>query len=644
MTRPSWGSYWVSALLALVLAAASAAHAAAETGNTAVRDAPSARALNHEDLEAWLDGYLPYALQRGDVAGAVVVVVKDGEVLLQKGYGYADRATRRPVDPQNTLFRPGSVSKLITWTAVMQLVEAGRVDLDADINAYLDFKIPPFAGRPITLRHLMTHTPGFEDVFKDLVSADPKGPPPLGDYLRQRLPTRIFPPGQIPAYSNYGVALAGYIVQRVSGQSFDDYVEGHIFGPLGMHQASFRQPLPAALLPQMSSGYGRASEAAKPYEMFAIAPAGSSAITGADMARFMIAHLQEGEYDGRRILRSDTAHLMHDTPFTVVSPSLNRMLLGFYTFDRNGHRIIGHDGDTVWFHSVLQLFIDDRVGLFASFNSVGQDGASRAIRRGLTEGFADRYFPGTPLPAHVDPGLAKQDAAALVGNYDGSQWKPTSFLSLLNLFSQARVTADEAGHIFATPALSPNGQPRQYEEIGSFVWREVGGQTRLAAKVVNGRPVMWSIDEDSPYLAYLRTPVWRDTRWLVPLLGLSIVALLLTLVGWPVPARQFRRVRAAGGAAAVVMLAWLTTVAVMAATFSVTSALDPWLLCLHLLSIVVFPLAAALALLNAWATCFGRKGSRSALASIWSGVLAVSCLTLLWVALIFHLMGLSVAF
>ncbi len=128
--------------------------------------------LTRADVEAWLDGYLPYALQTGDIAGAVVVVVKDGEVLLQKGYGYSDVAARKPVDPELTLFRPGSISKLFTWTAVMQQVEQGKLDLDKDINEYLDFKIPPRDGQPITLRNIMTHTAGFEEQVKGLMGAE----------------------------------------------------------------------------------------------------------------------------------------------------------------------------------------------------------------------------------------------------------------------------------------------------------------------------------------------------------------------------------------------------------------------------------------------------------------------------------------
>jgi len=138
---------------------------------------PSAGAapLTAADVNAWLDGLMPYALGRAQIPGAVVVVVKDGQILTQRGFGYANVEKRQKVDPARTLFRPGSVSKLFTWTAVMQQVEQGKLDLDKDVNTYLDFKIPPYQGKPITLRDIMTHTPGFEEQVKDLLAMDEKG-------------------------------------------------------------------------------------------------------------------------------------------------------------------------------------------------------------------------------------------------------------------------------------------------------------------------------------------------------------------------------------------------------------------------------------------------------------------------------------
>ena len=198
-----------------------------------------APALTREDVSAWLDGFMPYALETGDIAGAVVVVVKDGQVLFQQGYGYSDLEKRTPVDPETTLFRPGSVSKLFTWTAVMQLVEQGKLDLDADVARYIDFQIPARDGKPVTLRQIMTHTAGFEEQIRALIIEDPAKIVPLDQALKHWIPERIHAPGSTPAYSNYATAIAGYIVQRVSGQPFDQYIAQHIFQPLGMQHSSF---------------------------------------------------------------------------------------------------------------------------------------------------------------------------------------------------------------------------------------------------------------------------------------------------------------------------------------------------------------------------------------------------------------------
>src|SRR5215217_6189386 len=198
-----------------------------------------AHEMTATDVEAFLDGLVPLQIKQSDIAGATVSIVKDGKLLLAKGYGYADVEKQKPVSAQETLFRPGSISKLFTWTAIMQLYEQGKLDLDRDVNEYLDYKIPDAFGKPITLKNIMTHTPGFEEQIKDLFTNTP-GSPNLGEYLKTHIPARIYPPGTVPAYSNYATALAGYIVERISGERFDDYVERHIFTPLGMEHATFR--------------------------------------------------------------------------------------------------------------------------------------------------------------------------------------------------------------------------------------------------------------------------------------------------------------------------------------------------------------------------------------------------------------------
>src|SRR4030095_9672768 len=270
------------------------AHVAAAHGASPAALPTGCHELSKTDVDAWLDGFMPYALARGDIAGGVVVVVKDGQILTQKGYGFSDVEKRTPVSPETTLFRPGSVSKLFTWTAVMQLVEQGKIDLDKDFNPSLDFKIPERNGKPITMRNIMTHTTGFEETVRHLIHDNPDKLVPLDRYLKKALPNRAFDAGTTPAYSNYATAVAGYIVQRQSGMSFDDYIDKNIFPPLGMRHASFRQPLPKQLQPVMSQGYKGASQKAEKFEIVDPAPAGSLSASGADMGKFMIAHLNNG--------------------------------------------------------------------------------------------------------------------------------------------------------------------------------------------------------------------------------------------------------------------------------------------------------------------------------------------------------------
>lgn len=322
--------------LAKAPAAATAAAIAAST----------APAMTKADLDLWLDGYMPFALRTSDIPGAVVTVVKDGQILTTRGFGYADRDKKTPVDPYKTLFRPGSISKLFTWTAVMQQVEAGKIDLDADINQYLDFKIPARNGKPVTTRQLMTHTAGFEEVVKELIFYG-KPEPELGAYLKNHVPKRIFDAGVTPAYSNYGTALAAYLVERVSGEKFNDYLDRHVLAPLKMGNTTLRQPLPAHLAGTDATGYSKPGKPSKGFEIVGPAPAGSASSTGADMGRFMLAHLQGGELDGVRILSAETARMMHDSPTSKVDPRslippLDRMELGFFETSINGRSVIGH--------------------------------------------------------------------------------------------------------------------------------------------------------------------------------------------------------------------------------------------------------------------------------------------------------------
>src|SRR5215471_2971951 len=387
-----------------------------------------APALTKEDFETFLDALIPSQLQNRNIAGAVVSVVKDGQVLFQKGYGYADVEAKKPVLPDQTLFRPGSISKLFTATAVMQLVEQGKLDLDRDVNEYLDFAIPKTYPEPVTLRRLLTHTAGFEETLKNLFVAHESDMKPLRSYLVNQMPARIFPPGKIPSYSNYGFSLAGYIIERVSGEKFERYLDNHIFKPLRMTSSTFDQPLPPQLDSQISKGYRDAAKKPRDFEFVQAAPAGAFSTTAVDMTRFMLAFLQDGSVDGVAILKPETVRQMETRQFEL-HPMIPGLGITFMEYWLSPVRAIAHGGDTVYFHSDMVLVPEAHLGYFISYNSLGKNiGGGRGE---VLRAFMNRYFPAPNEPkGNVDAIAQKSDGRKVSGVYNGTRRGETTFLKL----------------------------------------------------------------------------------------------------------------------------------------------------------------------------------------------------------------------
>ncbi|WP_374569392.1 serine hydrolase domain-containing protein [Ideonella sp.] len=503
---------------------------------------PAARpAMSAGDLSAFFDAYLPGELKQADIAGAAVIVVKDGRVLFQRGYGWADRERQRAVSPDTTLFRIGSVSKLLTWTAVMQLVEQGQLVLDADVQQYLDFPLPPYQGQPVTLRQLMTHTAGFEETVQGMWM-QPGESAALGDYLRAQLPPRIFAPGSTAAYSNYGATLAGYIVERRSGQAFADHLQRHLLRPLGMTHTSFAQPLPAALAAGLSQGYDLGSGAAQPFEGVRVVPAGSASATVADMGRFMLAQLGGGEAapgDAVPAALSPTWLARMQAPQWRLHPGAPAMTLGFWEDDAFGPRVIGHGGDTLCFHSGLYLLPEQRVGLFFVQNSAGK----RVLRDALFHRFVERYIGGPPAPVAA----AEADGdRSLEGSYMSSRRAEHSPGKLGSLLSQVTVARTADGQLMVSSVRDADGQPMPLRPVGSGVWQSVGGGTPESAsrrvyfrRNAQGR---WEMGGHVP------VAVWQQAAWYerAGVVGGALAAALLvsalTLLAWPAGA-AWRRLR-----------------------------------------------------------------------------------------------------
>jgi len=374
----------------------------------------------------------------------------------------------------------------------------------------------------------MTHTPGFEESIKELFVREGTPVGPLHDYLVRHMPKRIFPPGAVPAYSNYGATLAGYIVERISGKPFNDYVTENIFHPLGMVHSTFAQPLPADLKPLMSLGYELGSGKPKTFEVIQEAPAGSLSASATDLSRFMIAHLQDGKYQSAQILSPEIARQMHARQ-NGFHPELNAMALGFYEENRNGHRIIGHGGDTIYFHSDLHLVLDAGVGFFISYNSAGKGEISS--RGALWKHFMDRYFPYQRPDV---PALSKaaDDARTVSGYYMTSRRAQNTFLSVTNSFEEVRVVPDAEGDIKVFPFKDYNGQIRKWREIGPLLYREVNSQDRIAfQKDANGR---LELRISFPAIIFQRVSFLNSYPWNRFVAYFVLTILILTLVFWPV--------------------------------------------------------------------------------------------------------------
>ena len=480
--------------------------------------APARGLRDRAELEAFLDGVMAANLRGSHVAGATVAVVKDGELLLAKGYGYADVARRAPVDAERTLFRIGSTSKLFTWTAVMQLVEQGKLDLDADVNRYIDFEIPATYPQPITLRHVMTHTPGFEEDGRDLIGEDTARMVPLGRWLATHVPARVRPPGTHSSYSNYATALAGYVVERVAGVPFDDYVDKNILAPLGMTHTTSRQPLPPAMRGDMSHGYLWAGGSYRPekFEIVGPAPAGSMSSSATDMARFMIAHLNRGEFEGRRILADSTADRMHARAFTH-DPRIPGFALGFYEKSSHGLRVVGHGGDTKWFHTDMALIPGERVGVFVSYNT--NTGGELSFNRFLTQ-FLDHYYP-SPAPAVTIPADAAREAERVAGEYEFNRRSYTTFQKAIGLAGAVRISADSGRLVMRSPLGDQRLVP-----VGPLLYRdELGGELVAFQADGDGRVVRGFLGA-APMMAMERIPFSRSPRlhWVVLGLGVLVFA------------------------------------------------------------------------------------------------------------------------
>ncbi|MFN8446808.1 MAG: serine hydrolase domain-containing protein [Caldilineaceae bacterium] len=496
--------------------------------------------LQAAEVEAFWDGLLAAQMDAFHLPGATVAVVQDGKLLFAKGYGYADIATHKPVVADESVFRPGSISKLFIWTAVMQLVEQGKLDLDADVNRYLKtFQIPntlqlpsgSVPAAPITLAHLLTHTPGFEERGDGLFRRSVEDLLPLEEYLSQYMPARVRPPGSLTAYSNYGTALAGYIISQVSGMPYEQYIEERIFQPLQMQHSSFRQPLPDALMGNLATGYvySGGQQEARPFELVQASPAGALSTTATDIANFMIAHLQNGRFGDTSILSEATAQLMHEQSFTN-DPRVNGFAHGFIEATFNGQQLIWHAGDTLYFHSILMLLPVHNIGFFVSYNGV--NGASAYLN--TVRALFDHYFPAAVTALPTPAADAATHAQQVAGSYLAARSNQTSPEKIANLFQLMTVQPTANGELIVSVG-TPAQESGRYVEVAPWIYASVDTPPSVFGNLVfradEEGQITQLFQSNNPTTAYLRVPWYAASGFGLSLVSLCFVLFLITIIG-----------------------------------------------------------------------------------------------------------------
>jgi CubicO group peptidase (beta-lactamase class C family) len=616
----------------------------------AIADAPAQPApldLTAENLASVIDPLMAEWIDKRKGPGAVVVVVNRDGPVFAKGYGFADIEARKPFTADATLVRPGSISKLFTGIAVMQLVDAGKLDLDRDVNGYIDFAIPtPQGGVPVTLRRLLTHRAGFEEHGKGLFSRGVE-PEPLGRWLAQNLPRRLSLNGDVEAYSNYGLALAGYTVERVSGEAFAAYVQRQILDPLGMSHSTFRQPLPDDLASLMAKGY-RSSEAWPLgfFETIAASPAGALSSTGTDMGRFMRALINGGELDGVRILPKARLDEMMAPGNATPAGHLG---LVFFGAKVAGHDAIGHDGATLAFFSGLTIFPGPDIGVFVSRDGTGEitPFTDAGVPPNPRKAIAERFLPTAP-----ETGDARAPAfssnASIAGTYHPSRRTESAWTRLSEFGSQRVVRVDGDGNMRSFFAVWPFGDGRMFRRLEGNLYEgpegarvafvdDAGSGSYFAQPAVRGQRVMW----------------WLNVRWIAPALVASVAIALLSLIAWPVAAlwRRIRKRRWSEDrgdrrrhlAVRLVLLVDATVIAAAIALLifsgldpALNDALDPLLLLLY--AFAWLGVLGAIAAVRT-AALFWRNGVGSRWSRIHHTLIAASSVMLAWFFVTFHIAG-----
>ncbi|WP_017623191.1 serine hydrolase domain-containing protein, partial [Nocardiopsis chromatogenes] len=538
-TAPAAAALALAIPAAITLTPTTAAPAAASTAPSAPPPAASAGdAPDAEEVRAFLDERVPALMDEYGVPGVGVSVVGDGRMLAAEGYGAADLETGEPVDPGRTAFPTASIAKSFTAAAVVELAERGEVDLHADVNTYLPEgeRLPEDPRGPVTLHHLLTHTAGFAEQLDGLRAPSEEEILPLGRYVADLRPERIHRPGRYTAYSNYGYAVAGRIVEEVTGEPFGAHVQRTVFDPLGMEHTAFGGPdtVGARLDLPAVYGSGQGGRERLEHEYINGGPAGGAFSTPADMAVFML-ELLRGRPSGGDVLTDGAVEAMLGRQ-AANDPRLTGSGYGAWELRTDDPRAVGHGGDGPGVHTQYAVVPEDGAGIFVAANGDGTSEGMFTLRDDLVREYLERFHGAAPPQA--GGGERASDGGGLeryTGTYSMTRIPHREPAEVLYAALQTRVSAD--GGLLRT--VDPLAGAAEWRPAGDGVFRAVGGEAaergaELAFIEEDGRVAALGMDH-IPSNAFERVPWYRDALIQGTAAAIALV-LALSALAWPVAA------------------------------------------------------------------------------------------------------------
>ena len=538
-------------------------HAALLISTLLLSTAALADRLDDVALEAFLDGVVNTSMEENHIAGAVVGVMVDNKVVVKKGYGYSDVANKIEVDPNKTLFRIGSVTKLFTYLSLMQLHEQGKLDLEADIQDYLpNLEIPKTYDEPIRVKNIFTHTAGFEDRIIGLFGDSEASLKPYDQLLAEQMPARVREPGIVSSYSNHSLGIAGLIIENVSGLSWAEYVQQNILDPLGMEFATAYQPVPEAISENSAKGYvwQNGEYVEKPFEYVPLGAAGTMSASADAMMTFLSMQLNGGAVDGNRVIGADTLAQMQ-SPLYSVHPQLNNWMYGYADSNSHGVEAFGHDGATLRFFTLFMMIPGTDTGVFVSTNTSGGGKVLKAVMQGLL----DRY---QPMEFEIVPTESPSDLATIVGTYVTFRhaYSTAGKLNLVNVAIEI-TPGDDAGEILLNygvdgPKTAIEIEPKLFQIVDTdtkvFFDSDKHGLQRMFIGGASG--------------SFYKVSGFDNPNSQLPVLIIALLLMLWALIRWPIQRLKSTRQPSAAEHRARVSYWWFALLGIVTVLGVLTNA------------------------------------------------------------------------